>query len=108
MPLRKEVRFFTRGEFTKNALIPEPLPLEKLSNPVRGHGMEYKLSKHTSLYGFTNAFNNAINDIQERPSDVITIDGGPHTFWWPTQSPDGLFTLLCLTYVNFPFMIDVT
>ena len=20
---------------------------------------------------------------------AVTIDGGPHTFWWPTQSPDG-------------------
>ena len=20
---------------------------------------------------------------------MITIDGGPHTFWWPTQSPGG-------------------
>lgn len=25
------------------------------------------------------------------PSEMITIDGGPHTLWWPTQSPDGLF-----------------
>jgi hypothetical protein len=22
---------------------------------------------------------------------LITVDGGPHTLWWPTQSPNGTF-----------------
>ena len=90
MPLRKEVRFFTRGEFTLSALEAEPAsdPL----NPQQQHRSphtEYKLSEHTSLYGFTHAFSHAIDSIKRRPEQVITIDGGPHTFWWPTQSPDG-------------------
>jgi hypothetical protein len=23
--------------------------------------------------------------------ELITLDGGPHTLWWPTQGPDGTF-----------------
>jgi hypothetical protein len=51
----------------------------------------------TSIFTFTRAFEHFMKYIDHHPEEAatkITIDGGPHTFWWPTQSPDGAF----LTY----------
>jgi len=72
-PRRKEVRWFTRGEFS----------YEKLPEHQR-------LGEATSIYSFTESFKEkAVHAIVENPEKVITIDGGPHTLWWPTQDPDG-------------------
>lgn len=76
-PDKKEVRWFTRGEFT-TARIPE----------------SQRLGKYTSIFSFTSSFDEAAHEIAHRHdggirSQVITVDGGPHTLWWPTQSPDG-------------------
>jgi hypothetical protein len=72
-PRRKEVRWFTRGEFS----------YEKLPEHQR-------LNEDISIYSFTDSFRErAVPSIIENPSSTITIDGGPHTLWWPTQEPDG-------------------
>lgn len=76
-PDRKEIRWFTRGEFTT-----ERMPKAQM------------LSEDTSLYSFTSAFDEAAVEIRYRYEhqmhpQAITVDGGPHTLWWPTQSPDG-------------------
>ena len=74
-PDRKEIRWFTRGEFTTSEMAPEEM-----------------LGTHTSLYSFTHHFDAAARKILQEGSlsnQIVTIDGGPHTLWWPTQSPDG-------------------
>ena len=47
------------------------------------------LGPGSSVYSFTVAFQTAARDIAAHPASHITLDGGPHTLWWPTQSPDG-------------------
>ena len=69
-PPRKEVRWFTRGEF-KNE------PIERA-----------RIGPDTSIYSFTAAFQPAASAILQN-HDLITIDGGPHTLWWSTQQSDG-------------------
>jgi hypothetical protein len=76
-PKKKEIRWFTRGEFTVDKMPPSQM-----------------LGERTSLYSFTSYFDAAAAEILSRRSSgqsqqAITIDGGPHTLWWPTQSPDG-------------------
>ena len=68
-PRRKEVRFFTRGEFSHEQL-------EK----------HMKITEETSIYTFTDAFKDkAVTAVLEDPKRMVAIDGGPHTLWWPTQ-----------------------
>lgn len=69
-PLRKEIRWFTRGEFKYE-------PSERS-----------RIGPETSIYSLTAAFKKAAQDIQQE-HDLITIDGGPHTLWWSTQMSDG-------------------
>lgn len=83
-PSVKEVRWFTRGEFTVDPL-PEEHPL------TCRHSQQCRLGPESSIYSFTKMFAKAALEIQNRPADVITIDGGPHTLWWSTQQPDGSF-----------------
>ena len=72
-PRRKEVRWFTRGEFSYDRLTEN-----------------MKINSKTSIYSYTDSFQNkAVEAISMNPSKAITIDGGPHTLWWPTQEPDG-------------------
>jgi hypothetical protein len=99
-PHRKEVRWFTRGEFTTHVMQREgdfpseyndPLPrLLAAVDPSSVHN-EKLLGSESSIYSFTGSFNEATRSIALQPAKqgVITIDGGPHTLWWPTQSPDG-------------------
>jgi len=70
-PLKKEIRFFTRGEF-RTTLSSKDI-----------------IDSSTSIYDFTSAFVKAAVAIERDPLNGITLDGGPHTLWWPTQSPDG-------------------
>ena len=90
VPSRKEVRWFTRGEFTRSRL-----DMELARDGGGGGGEASSSSSHqllgpgSSIYSFTKSFHNAVNSIVAHPSTHITIDGGPHTLWWPTQSPDG-------------------
>eukprot|EP01041_Mallomonas_annulata_P009193 gene9193-19056_t len=70
-PSRKEIRWFTRGEFSHNAL------------PASA-----RITDKTSIFSFTDNFNKLIPRIISNPTVATTIDGGPHTLWWPTQSPD--------------------
>ncbi len=95
MPRRKEVRWFTRGEFTTSAI---PHEGDEDGPEVTMH-KEHLIGKETSVYTFTRHFN-ALADMVNTPNDhthnapskkMIAIDGGPHTLWWPTQSPDGAF-----------------
>eukprot|EP01038_Epipyxis_sp_PR26KG_P007166 gene7166-9769_t len=86
-PRRKEIRWFTRGEFQTTAM-----DHEGDSNANKNGRNELLLSKTSSVYSFTKHFSDAasvILDSPENSASIITIDGGPHTFWWPTQSPDG-------------------
>ena len=58
-PKRKEIRWFTRGEFD----------YRKLAD-------KQKLTLDTSIYDFTSFFDGPTNSIQENPGKVITLDGG--------------------------------
>lgn len=105
MPHRKEVRWFTRGEFTtsnlprEGGLFPHPYQDTALEShdiklmdmdTDRGMHQEYLLGPGSSIYSFTRHFGELASDLKrEERSDLISIDGGPHTIWWPTQSPDG-------------------
>ena len=46
------------------------------------HSMSKRLSNHTSLLSYTKQFNKALTGIAADPAHAITLDGGPHTFWW--------------------------
>jgi hypothetical protein len=81
LTLTLTLRWFTRGEFTDRAL-----PPEGENNGQRG---EPAISPKSSIFSFTNSFDLATKEIYANPRTMITIDGGPHTFWWPTQEPDG-------------------
>lgn len=63
-PKRKEIRWFTRGEFLS----------------ASEEGMEIRKDSSTSLSTFTNYFAKAAEVIAAHP-DYITIEGGPHTLW---------------------------
>ena len=78
MPHRKEVRWFTRGEFTTQPLVLEGYPPDKPDTRRR----ELGLSDYTSIFSFTNAFDMATREISAHQDRLITIDGGPHTLWW--------------------------
>jgi hypothetical protein len=69
-PIRKEIRWFTKGEFREEAI------------------GDIRLHPETSIKSFTFAFKKLAMSIESNPN-YITIDGGPHTLWWSTQAPDG-------------------
>lgn len=58
---------------------------------------EKLLGKGSTLYSFAKSFNDFTTHLSnldpssDEAKQLITVDGGPHTFWWPTQSPDGAF-----------------
>lgn len=58
--------------------------VDHLGEPLLGPG-----STLTTFSRSFRALRNALETSPELHKDKITIDGGPHTFWWPTQSPDG-------------------
>jgi hypothetical protein len=78
MPRRKEVRWFTRGEFTTQALPAEGV---KPNSELPRH-VEQGISAESSIFSFTNSFDMATRDIAAHPETLIAIDGGPHTLWW--------------------------
>ena len=94
MPKRKEVRFFTRGEFSTDKLLregmfPEPYIEEdqvELHSSFETNNIhrETIIGPDSSIYDFTVSFKDAINEIAENDpkENSIIIDGGPHTFWW--------------------------
>jgi hypothetical protein len=43
---------------------------------------EKRIGRGTSITSFTNKLQENTNEILRRPHSTITIDGGPHTFWW--------------------------
>ena len=92
MPKRKEVRWFTRGEFTTNAIAHEGEE-DSINIPLLEGRKEILLGKGSSVYTFTNSFAGLSRELERDKSkhDYVTVDGGPHTLWWPTQSPDGSF-----------------
>lgn len=97
MPHRKEVRWFTRGEFTTTALQPEGEENNRgRDGRFHGHKEEYQLSPHSSIFSYTNSFDAATRDIYHNPEHIITIDGGPHTLWWPTQQPDSSDSIISI------------
>ena len=83
MPGRKEVRWLTRGEFM-SAEMPleghEPIGVLAEGRSRKG-AHERGLSELTSIFSFTNAFDGATREIYQHPEQLITVDGGPHTFW---------------------------
>lgn len=89
MPNRKEIRWFTRGEFITHPMWHEGLHdenIEQVGEPMIG--------PDTSIVTFTRAFRafeHSLRDVTKANEHKITLDGGPHTFWWPTQGPDGAF-----------------
>lgn len=55
---------------------------------------EPMIGPDTSIVTFTRAFRaleHSLRDMTKANEHKITLDGGPHTFWWPTQGPDGAF-----------------
>ena len=83
MPRRKEVRWFTRGEFMTS-------PMEAEDGDYHPHREEVRLGPGSSIFSFTNAFDTLAKEVMDSSAqDLITIDGGPHTLWWPTQNADG-------------------
>ena len=67
-----QIRWFTRGEFSFQKYKPNEI-----------------ISENTTIHEYTNYFTKVIPQIKHNPSRAITLDGGPHTFWWPLQAPDG-------------------
>lgn len=81
-PRRKEVRWFTRGEFTTNAL-PREGSFPKPYDDILQEGIDGLIGSESSIYSFTSSFNDATRSItHESSSDLVAIDGGPHTLWW--------------------------
>jgi hypothetical protein len=68
MPKRKEVRWFTRGEFTTSALVPEGYAPEFDISRAPGP-KERRLSDKSSIYTFANAFDDATKDIYNHPGN---------------------------------------
>lgn len=89
MPARKEVRWFTRGEFTRSRMELEQPPAPGSGDMLADAPTSRLLGPGSSIYSFTKSFQTAVRDIAAHPATHITLDGGPHTLWWPTQSPDG-------------------
>jgi len=51
---------------------------------------EMRIGPGSSVYSFTRSFETLASQLRTNTNDrLITLDGGPHTFWWPTQNSDG-------------------
>jgi hypothetical protein len=77
MPSRKEVRWFTRGEFTQNAISHEEEEDEQ--ETFLGHRKGEKLlGAGSSIYSFTSAFRPLTAHLKRENNrkDMVTIDGG--------------------------------
>ncbi len=85
-PKRKEIRWFTRGEFTTSWMSREDI---YSNGEYDKYPYEKRLGNGTSIRSFSRHFSGAIQAIKQNPLSSITIDGGPHTFWWPTQNSNG-------------------
>lgn len=72
---RKETRFFTRGEFSssKEAYLDAATPLEAFAS--EHHDAAAAIDKDLVQASLE--------------SDLMILDGGPHTLWWSTQAFDG-------------------
>jgi hypothetical protein len=72
------------GEFSQNAIPHEGT--EEEEEMVNLSGPPEKLyGPGTSVFSFTSSFSDATNFIDSaagKRNGLITIDGGPHTFWW--------------------------
>eukprot|EP00605_Chrysophyceae_sp_TOSAG23-4_P001429 GSChrysophyteH1.ASY1.ANO1.1557.1 assembled CDS len=91
-PRRKEIRWFTRGEFTTEYLPREDIDTmgeDIIPEIPHKHKETMRLGNGTSISSFTQNFAGLVNDIAKQPLSRITIDGGPHTLWWPTQNANG-------------------
>lgn len=103
MPTRKEVRWFTRGEFSHAALPYEgngPGPSGTGAGGGSGDGGggagvlegfargERLLGSASSVYTFTRFYRDLAAQLEEEghleavAQSLITVDGGPHTLWW--------------------------
>ena len=87
MPNRKEVRWFTRGEFTTSAMSHEGD--ENLDGTMEGRRAEQLLGPKSSIYTFTASFSELTSELsskrkraEENRHTLITVDDGPQTFWW--------------------------
>eukprot|EP01039_Chlorochromonas_danica_P003690 gene3690-4037_t len=91
-PFRKEVRWFTRGEFNQGSMSHEE---EEDGSTSLQSATKRLLGPSSSIYSFTMAFRRLAHILThseaEKAQKLITIDGGPHTLWWPTQGPDGAY-----------------
>lgn len=89
-PRKKEIRWLTRGEFTFVSM-QEETETAITMDMMKSRFYMKRLGSASSVYTFTQEFDGAAKVIAAHPSTRITMDGGPHTLWWPTQSPDGTF-----------------
>ena len=94
MPQRKEVRWFTRGEFTTAHLSPEDRQRDQNQRGDR------ELSDQSSIFSFTNSFVTATREIFAHPEKLITVDGGPHTLWWSVSTCPLCPNTICLFLFN--------
>lgn len=81
------------GEFTESEIPHEGEESSEDPEPGRRRG-EKLLGKGSSIYTFTRSFNPLARELTKHPdrkASLVTIDGGPHTLWWPTQGPDGKY-----------------
>jgi ligand-binding sensor domain-containing protein len=77
MPSRKEVRWFTRGEFSQSAISHEGD--EDGQETFLGYRKGEKLlGKGSSIYSFTSAFRPLTAHLNKEGNrkDLVTIDGG--------------------------------
>lgn len=77
------------GEFTKDALMNEGEEVYSpyyLASRTDEKPPEMQLGKNSSVYTFTESFGKLARKLRgitgANTSDLITIDGGPHTLWW--------------------------
>jgi hypothetical protein len=103
MPHRKEVRWFTRGLLQRQILLWhvksicdffigefsfDAIPHEGDVSDTQSqqhHPREKLIGATTSIYSFTNSFtllSKKLTENKESNNKLVTIDGGPHTFWW--------------------------
>lgn len=71
------------GEFTFDAIPHEGDAAD--TQALQHRPREKLIGSVTSLYSFTNSFgllSKKLTESKESGSKLVTIDGGPHTFWW--------------------------
>jgi hypothetical protein len=99
MPTRKEVRWFTRGEFARTTLPYEGIgtgtgasqlqPGAWAGGILEGVGRGEKLlGSQSSVFSFTRYFRELAAELEQEghldsvAQSLLTVDGGPHTLWW--------------------------